>query len=154
TTSLKDDESRDRIWMVPFNGGDAIALTAEGVSSSHPRWSPDGKFLAFLSARDEGKTQIWLLNRAGGEAQRLTDTPQDVQDFVWSPDNRRLCVVLRDASPEELEAFKEREKDQGKADDEGESAEKPAKQKKPKAQRPWVIDRLQFKVDEIGYLDH
>ena len=66
-----------------------------------PRLSPDGRTLAFLSARDEGKTQIWLLNRAGGEAQRLTNTPQDVQDFTWSPDSQRVCLVLRDASPEE-----------------------------------------------------
>src|ERR1700745_2469727 len=63
STSLKEDKSEQRIWMVPFAGGDATPLTAEGVSSSHPRWSPDGKYLAFLSARDEGKTQIWLLNR-------------------------------------------------------------------------------------------
>jgi dipeptidyl aminopeptidase/acylaminoacyl peptidase len=150
TTSLKDDDSKDRIWMVGFNGGDAIALTADGVSSSHPRWSPDGKYLAFLSARNEGKTQIWLLNRAGGEAQRLTDTAQDVQDFAWSPDGKRLCVVLRDASPEELEAAKER----GKSDDGEDAADKSGKQKKPKVQKPWVIDRLQFKVDQIGYLDH
>jgi dipeptidyl aminopeptidase/acylaminoacyl peptidase len=154
TTSLKDDDSKDRIWMVPFNGGDAIALTAETASSSHPRWSPDGKYLAFLSARDEGNTQIWLLNRAGGEAQRLTNTPQNVQDFAWSPDSQRLCLLLRDPSPEELEAFRDKEKDQGKSDDEADSADKSGKQKKPKAQRPWVIDRLQFKFDEVGYLDH
>src|SRR5215470_15642955 len=56
TTSLKQDDSKDRIWMVPFGGGEAVALTADGVSSSHPRWSPDGKYLGFLSARNEGKT--------------------------------------------------------------------------------------------------
>jgi Tol biopolymer transport system component len=56
TSSLKDDKSESRIWMVPTAGGDSIAMTAEGGSSSHPRWSPDGKFLAFLSARNEGKT--------------------------------------------------------------------------------------------------
>src|ERR1051325_11494680 len=67
------DKSESRIWMVASSGGEAIALTSESVSSSHPRWSPDGKWLAFLSARDEGKTQVWLLNRLGGEAQKLTD---------------------------------------------------------------------------------
>src|SRR5882672_7077615 len=46
---LKTDKNEERIWMVPRSGGDAIALTAEGVSSSHPRWSPDGKSIAFLS---------------------------------------------------------------------------------------------------------
>src|SRR5260370_12469423 len=95
TLNLKEDKSEERIWIVPFGGGDAIPMTAEGVSSSQPRWSPDGKYLAFLSARNEGKTQVWLLNRSGGEAQRLTDTPQDVDDFVWSPDSTRFVVILR-----------------------------------------------------------
>ncbi len=148
TTSSKGDKSEQRIWMVPFAGGDAVPLTAEGVSSSHPRWSPDGKYLAFLSARHDGKTQIWLLNRIGGEAQRLTETPQDVDTFEWSPDSKRLCLVLHDATTEELEAAKDKDKDKDK-----EADDKSAKENKPKAQKPWVIDRLQFKVDEVGYLD-
>jgi dipeptidyl aminopeptidase/acylaminoacyl peptidase len=141
TLLLKEDKSEERIWTVPTAGGDAVPMTAEGVSSSHPRWSPDGKYLAFLSARYEGKTQVWLLNRSGGEAQRFTDTPQDVDNFFWSPDSTRLLVILRDPSEEELAAAKT--KDKG-ADD---------KDKKPKTKKPWVIDRLQFKVDEVGYLD-
>ncbi len=104
--TLKTDKNETRIWMVPISGGESIPMTAEGVSSSHPRWSPDGKFLAFLSARNQSKTQVWLLNRLGGEAQQLTDTPQDVEDFAWSPDGRRIVLVLRDPTPEELEAAK------------------------------------------------
>jgi dipeptidyl aminopeptidase/acylaminoacyl peptidase len=143
TAVLKDDKDDERIWMVPRAGGDPIPLTAEGASSSHARWSPDGKFIAFLSARAEGKTQVWLLNRLGGEALRLTDTPQDVDEFAWSPDGRRLVLVLRDASPEELDAAKEAKDKSGEAD---------TKEKK-KTAKPWVIDRLQFKLDEVGYLD-
>ncbi len=138
---LKEDKNEDRVWMVPISGGEAVPLTAAGVSSSHARWSPDGKFIAFLSARDEGKAQVWLLPRQAGEAERFTDTPQDVEDFAWSPDSRRLVLVLRDASPEELQAAKEK-KDKVAASKE-----------KPKTQKPRVIDRLQFKMDEIGYLD-
>ena len=148
TPLLKDDKNEERIWMVWTAGGDPIALTAEGVSSSHPRWSPDGKYIAFLSARKESKEQVWLLNRLGGEAQRLTHTPQDVDELAWSPDGRRLALVLRDASLEELETAKDhedRDKDPEK--------DKDSKEKKSKAQRPWVIDRRQFKQDEIGYLD-
>jgi dipeptidyl aminopeptidase/acylaminoacyl peptidase len=148
TTSWKEDKSEQRLWMVPFAGGEAVPLTAEDVSSSHPRWSPDGKYLAFLSARHDGKTQIWLLNRIGGEAQRLTETPQDVDTFEWSPDGKRLCLVLHDATAEELESAKDRDKQKDK-----EADSKPAKANKPKVQKPWVIDRLQFKVDEVGYLD-
>src|SRR5215471_11653906 len=107
SNSLKEDKAESRIWMIPANGGEAIPLSAEGVSSSHPRWSPDGKHLAFLSTRkdaegNEGKAQVYLLNRMGGEAQRLTDTPQDVEDFEWSPDSRQLVLILRDPSLEEL----------------------------------------------------
>jgi dipeptidyl aminopeptidase/acylaminoacyl peptidase len=87
TALLKDDKNEGRIWMVPTAGGGPVALTAEGASASHARWSPDGKFIAFLSARDEGKTQVRLLNRLGGEAERLTNTPQDAEDFAWSPDS-------------------------------------------------------------------
>jgi dipeptidyl aminopeptidase/acylaminoacyl peptidase len=143
TLLLKEDKSEERIWAVPTSGGDAIPMTAESVSSSHPRWSPDGKYLAFLSARNEGKTQVWLLNRSGGEAQHLTDTPQDVDDFAWSPDSTRLVVILRDASEEELAAAKTKDKEKDAED----------KDKKPKTKKPWVIDRLQFKTDEVGYLD-
>ena len=103
TGSLSTDKSKTRIWMLPAAGGEAIPLTLEGVSSSHPRWSPDGKYLAFLSGRNDGKTQVWLLNRQGGEGQRLTDTAQDVDDFEWSPDSKRLVLVLGDPSPDELE---------------------------------------------------
>jgi dipeptidyl aminopeptidase/acylaminoacyl peptidase len=137
TRNLKEDKSDDRIWMISTAGGDAIPLTAENTSSSHPRWSPDGKYLAFLSARDDSKKQVWLLNRNGGEAQKLTDTIQDVDDFSWSPSGGRLVLVLEDPTPDEVEAAEHK-------DDE----EKP----KPKP-RPWVIDRLHFKEDEIGYLD-
>ena len=143
TMNREEDKNEERIWMVPAAGGEAIPLTAEDVSSSHPRWSPDGKYLAFLSARNEGKTQVWLLNRKGGEAQKLTGTPQDVDDFEWSPEGQRLVLVLRDAKPEELEEAKTKEKEKGGAE----------KDKKAKTPKPWVVDRLQFKQDTIGYLD-
>jgi len=141
TRMLKEDKNEQRLWMVSTHGGDPISLTAEGVSSSHPRWSPDGKYLAFLSARNNGKTQVWLLNRLGGEAAHLTDVPQGVDDFEWSPDSTRLVLILRDPKPEDLEAAKDKDKD------------KPAAAAKPKTPPPFVIDRLQFKRDTVGYLD-
>ena len=145
TTNLKEDKTATRIWMIPAAGGEPIALTAEGPSSSHARWSPDGKFIAFLSEREEEKTQVYLLNRLGGEAQRLTDTAQDVENFAWSPDGKRLALILRDPTVEELEAAASKGKD-GMDD-------KAAPKKKSKPQRPWVIDRLLFKEDTVGYLD-
>lgn len=151
STSLNDDKGLTQIWMMPTSGGTAIPLTADEEVSDHPRWSPDGKFLAFLSARkdadgDDGKAQVYLLNRQGGEAQRLTDTIQDVDDFAWSPDSKRLVLILREPSPEEIEAATAKGKDMDGAD-------KATPAKKSKAQRPWVIDRLFFKEDNVGYLE-
>ena len=153
TASLKDDKTETRIWMAPTGGGDAVVMTAEGVSSSHPRWSPDGKYLAFLSKRNEGKTQVWLLNRMGGEAQKLTDTVQDVGDFAWSPDSKRLVLTLQDPTPEELDEAKAKEKDKPGSNDSNKDKDKDAKPKKPKTPPPFVIDRYRFKTDTIGYLD-
>lgn len=129
------DEARSQVWMVPAGGGDAVAMTAAGESSSQPRWSPDGKYLAFLSSRDDAPTQVWLLARHGGEATQLTDTAQSVNSFEWAPDSSRMLLVLQDASEAELAA-----KEQGEAYEE-------------EAPPPHVIDRLQFKQDWVGYLD-
>ena len=141
TRMLKEDKTEQRLWVVSVHGGDPFPLTAEGVSSSHARWSPDGKYLSFLSARNGGKTQVWLLDRRGGEAVRLTETVQGVDDFEWSPDGTRLVLILRDPKPEDLEAAKEKDKPA------------PATPPKPKTPPPFVIDRLQFKRDTVGYLD-
>jgi len=141
TRMLKEDKNEQRLWMVSTQGGDPLPLTAEGVTSSHPRWSPDGKYISFLSARDGGKNQVWLLDRRGGEAVRLTEAAQGVDDFEWSPESKRLALILRDPKPEDLEAAKNKEKPA------------PATPPKPKTPPPFVIDRLQFKRDTVGYLD-
>ncbi len=140
TLSLKEDKSTQQIWMAPAAGGEAIPLTAKSENSSSPRWSPDGKYLAFLSARGEGaKTQVWELYLGGGEAQQLTETIQGVGGFEWSPAGGRMVLVLEDPSPEDLEA-----------------AQRAKEGKRPErhAARPWVIDRQQFKFDTVGYLEH
>lgn len=131
---LEDDESRSRLWMVPAAGGDPVPLTAAGVSSWSPRWSPDGRRLGFLSYRDGGETQVWALDRRGGDAVQLTDTPQSVSSFAWSPDAQHLALVLQDLQPEHQAALEAGEEYEEKT-------------------RPWVIDRVHFKQDYVGYLD-
>src|SRR5260370_5089964 len=140
TRMLKEDKNEQRLWVVSTHGGDPLPMTVEGVSSAHPRWSPDGKYLAFTSARNGGKNQVWLLDRRGGEAQKPTEVAQGVRDFEWSPDSTRLVLILQDPKPEDAEAAKESDKDKPPA--------------KPKTPPPFVIDRLQFKQDTVGYLDH
>jgi dipeptidyl aminopeptidase/acylaminoacyl peptidase len=142
THDAKEDKDKKRIWMVAASGGDAIALTVESANATYPRWSPDGKCLGFLSERDKQKKQFWTLRRGGGEAEQLTNTIQDVSGFEWSPSGDRVVLLLQDPSPEELDAAKKKET--GKTDDD---------EKEKTRTRPWVIDRLHFKEDEIGYLD-
>jgi dipeptidyl aminopeptidase/acylaminoacyl peptidase len=140
------DATGERIWMALRSGGEAVSVTADGDCSFHPRWSPDQKYLAFL--REPGACgsdtyaggQVWLLNRAGGEPRQITHTAKNVDDFAWSPSSDRLVLVLRDPTPEELEAAAA-----------GQNTDAAGGEAKP---RPWVIDRLHFKEDEIGYLDH
>ncbi len=137
-SDLEKDESETAVWMIPAAGGEAIRMTATGTSASRPRWSPDGKYLSFQAARGEGKTQVWLLDRRGGEAQQLTEVEQGIEGYEWSPDGKRLVLIVRDPEPKEAgEAPDDQKKD-------GEKKEKP---------KPWVIDRLQFKRDNVGYLD-
>jgi dipeptidyl aminopeptidase/acylaminoacyl peptidase len=146
TASLKEDKSETQVWMAPTDGGEPLPMTAKGNSASRPRFSPDGKSLAFLAARpdegeskDDAKAQVWLLDRRGGEAQRLTEVPQGVEAFEWAPDGKKLALLIRDPSPEEIEAQKNKE-----------AGTKPVR---PKAPPVSVIDRQQFKRDNEGYLD-
>ena len=149
TASLKEDKTHTQVWMVPSPGGEAIAMTVGNETSTHPRWSPDGKYLAFLSGRNDGKTQVYLLNLQGGEAQKITETVQNVEDFAWSPDSKQMVLVLRDPKQEEIEEAKEMTTDEAS----GEAGEKTPESKKNKTARPFVVDRYLFKADEVGYLD-
>ena len=108
------DGYRTSLWVAPTDGSAAARqLTVGAKNDTTPRWSPDGRTLAFLSDRagvlqaggagakpgkaeapKEGGTQVWLLPFAdGGEARQLTELPKDVQGLDWSPDGRRLAVV-------------------------------------------------------------
>ncbi|MBI2686142.1 MAG: S9 family peptidase [Acidobacteria bacterium] len=128
------DKRDTDIWMVSYDGKENIRVTTSPESETSPRWSPDGRYLAFLSGRPgTGKnkgTQIWLLDRRGGEAQQITDTKARISGLEWAPDSKRVAVLVRD---EEEEIQKLSDKDR----------EKP---------RPIVIDRYSFKRDGAGYL--
>ena len=75
TTDAKEDKSNSHIWMVNIDGSNDRQITFSNESESSPRFSPDGKYLSFTSARP-GKArgnQVWLLDRNGGEAMQLTE---------------------------------------------------------------------------------
>jgi dipeptidyl aminopeptidase/acylaminoacyl peptidase len=142
-SSLEEGKSGTRLWMVPASGGEALPMTLEGGSASRPQWSPDGRYLSFMAARNGGKTQVWALDRRGGEAQALTSVAQGVGGYEWSPDGKRLLLSIRD--PEEGAAS---------ASKPGASSAAPmsAAERKSAGPKPYVVDRLQFKRDGVGYL--
>ena len=80
------------IWLVSARGGEPRRLTTSPAADNSPRWSPDGKRLAFVSGRG-GTPQIWMLNLDGGEATPLTKLSTGAAGPVWSPDGRRLAFV-------------------------------------------------------------
>jgi dipeptidyl aminopeptidase/acylaminoacyl peptidase len=95
----ESDGYRSTIWLVDAVSGEQIPFTSGPREDAHPRWSPDGRWLAFLSNREGEKKQVWLILTTGGEARRITDQPEGVQDFVWSPDSTRLACVARVPAP-------------------------------------------------------
>jgi len=130
----KDDAD---VWMVSWDGARSVRLTSSPDGEKKPRWSPDGRYLSFLSSRgskDDNETaQLWLLDRAGGEAEKVTEVEGGIDDYAWGPDGKRLVLVVSDPDPEVKRAA------EAKGD------------KKPKP-LPIVIDRYHFKQDEDGYL--
>src|SRR5262245_18552079 len=102
----KADRYDTALWIVPTGGGAARQLTA-GPRDTSPRWSPDGKMLAFIrSGEKDGKPQppqIWLLSLDGGEAQQLTDSPRSPGAFEWSPDRKTIAFVSREDPSKEKE---------------------------------------------------
>ena len=126
---LKKDESGDVVWMVPTAGGRPVQMTSLDSSASGPKWSPDGSYLAVLSDRKDDTSQVWLLDRRGGDARQFTEFKQGVDSFEWAPDSKSMLLVIEDPSPADLD------------------------EEKPPNPRPYVVDRLQFKQDYVGYLD-
>jgi dipeptidyl aminopeptidase/acylaminoacyl peptidase len=100
------------IWLVPWDGSaPARRFTAGSHADTHPRWSPDGRTLAFLSDREKPDvSQIYTIAIDGGEARRLTDAKAGVVGFKWSPDGARIAFLAPDA-PGEAEERREKEKD-------------------------------------------
>ena len=102
---------RSALWTVPASGGEPAAFTRGPRTDKSPRWSPDGKSLAFLSDREEdGRFQVHLIPASGGEAVPLTSVKGDISDLAWSPDGGRIALLMTDPRTE-AEEKREKERD-------------------------------------------
>lgn len=98
---------RSEIWLAPTQSGAPHPLTRSKKSSSRPRWSPDGKRLAFLSDR-EGSRQVYLVDWQGSQSSPLTRVESGVAQFEWSPDGRFIAFSASDPEPPARKSRKEK----------------------------------------------
>ncbi|MGY1609363.1 prolyl oligopeptidase family serine peptidase [Geodermatophilus sp. SYSU D00700] len=87
------DGVRGQLWAVPTDGSAPARPLTSSAHDSAPAFSPDGRWLAYLSAPLGGPPQVHLLPTAGGAPRRLTDAPAGAGAPVWSPDSRRLAWI-------------------------------------------------------------
>ena len=125
-------KSQTHLWMVKWDGSVHLQLTYGKEGASSPKFSPDGRYISFMSGRPGTAKgdQVWVMDRRGGEAEQLTNiTDQNIQGYSWSPDSKKLLLTLHPkAEPD------------------------PEEGKPPAPPKPIVIDRYHFKQDIQGYL--
>jgi dipeptidyl aminopeptidase/acylaminoacyl peptidase len=124
---------RSHLFIQQIKSKEVIQWTNGETKDTQPRWSPDGKQIAFLSNRT-GKNQIWHISSAGGEATRLTHCKNGVNTFSWSPEGKTILFSTPLSSQDSLT---EQEESEGKQD----------------VKEPYVVNHLRYKSDGLGLLD-
>jgi len=124
------DDYRTAVWVANADGGEPQQLTDGPKKDSAPRWSPDGRSIAFLSDRERERPQLYVMPAAGGAARRITDLPLGAFPASWSPDSTKLLFGARvpDVAP---------------------PADPDAKRRWER--RPRHITKAQYKADGQGY---
>lgn len=92
-----------QIWLATADGKENAQITFNEKSSTNPKWSPDGKSIAFTSNRKDNKNNLYLLRLSGGEAEPLTEVKTAVSNFEWSPDGGSIAFTMADAKTDEEE---------------------------------------------------
>ena len=106
----KKSEYLNQIWVTNLVTKKNYQYTYNLKSSISPKFSPDGKKIAFLSSRS-GKNQVWIMNTHGGEARKLTNEKKGVRSIKWSPDGKKISFLKNDNDSEEEKKSKENKTD-------------------------------------------
>jgi len=136
TEPAKGERRERHIWMYEGTSGAVRQFTYSAKSESSPRWSPDGKQLAFLSDREE-REQVYLMRGDGGEATAITKGKRSVQRFAWSPDSKEIAFLAPEAKSE-AEEKKEKDKDDAHVAD-----------KEDKHARLWILNVASGEVKAV-----
>ncbi len=114
-TNWEENAFEQNLWIGEVASGETHALTTAKKSSTSPEWSPDGKWIAFLSDRPgqiagtpEGKKQLYVISAEGGEAQQVTKVENDVSGFEWAPDSKRIVFSTSDPETKVMKDRKEK----------------------------------------------
>lgn len=109
---MTEDRSEyvNQVWLCNSDGSNSIQLTKGDKNSSNPKWSPDGKWIAFTSSRDT-KTNLYILPVGGGEAEKLTDVKSAVGNYDWSQDGTMIAFTMIDAADSKEEKNKKAKDD-------------------------------------------
>jgi dipeptidyl aminopeptidase/acylaminoacyl peptidase len=146
SVDVAGDKSDTDVWMASWDGKQQMRMTSSPEAENAPRWSPDGRYLSFVSSRTGGKargSQVWVLDRQGGEAQQFTDVKGRLSSYDWSPDGKQLLLVMADRDANEPDPDAAPPAAGGGRGGAGGAGAVP---------KPIVINRYKFKQDVVGYL--
>ncbi len=140
TVNEKEDRYDTSLWTVATSGGLVPRRLTAGPRDSSPRWSPDGRTLAFLRAASEkDKPQIYLLPLDGGEPRQLTDLPRGASAAMWSPSGKKIAFTSSTTAEDLEDQRRAREKKEG--------------EEKKKKSDVHVVTRAVFRENGEGWLD-
>src|SRR5919199_4141728 len=123
----EENKYRSAIWTMAPDGSGQRQFSSGSKFDGEPRWSPDGKQLAFTSSREGDAKQLYVIPASGGgEARKVTDLKEDVGEIAWSPDGTRI-------------AFSSRVRDEAYEEEDD------------RKRRPRRITRLAYKLDNVGW---